>query len=226
MRKRFSFALLAFLIGASLLSSCSSSDSSSTAVDNNTTVNNVSIPSKVISGKLKHRTHDYISQTYLMKNWDLGATKISYGYSVSDIIGTANVSADGSFSLTLPDKIKSSKLFSPTINYQITPSPSDLQGTIVPLYISVAYTQDGVSLNGEVHITTFTDGAYSRVASTYAIYCFDNSGTINGTASSNDVYNLSVSKGWNYIYSVDDNAKTGLYKSSTTLSNDVVIYKN
>ena len=179
-----SIALLAmFTIG---LISCS---------DDSSTTNNIStdvvMPSKVITGKLMRKKYDALNETYTMIAWDLGASKIKFSYSVTEDIATADLAADGSFSVTLPAKLSSEKFSSPNLLFGINSTPSNMKITTVPLIITVDYTQEGVPLSGMVKFQNFSDQTFTTIKSTYFIYGLDMDGTINGTNSfSGDTYNL------------------------------------
>ena len=140
----FAFALLTISFV-----SCSEDD------DNpiNTNDTEITVGSTTITGKLNKKHFDYVIGNYTMLPWDGGATTMKASYGVDDDIATAQVAADGSFTLILPDKVASKRFFSPSLSYGITPSPSNLTSTIVPLLISVKVVENGITLDHIINIT-------------------------------------------------------------------------
>lgn len=213
--------LIAFAILSLSVISCSEDDDN--PIDNNTGTE-LSVGSKTITGKLHKRQLDLLTGNYSMLPWDGGATTMKASYGVDDDIATAQVAADGSFTLILPEKVASKRFFSPTLFYGITPSPSNLTSTIVPLIISVKVVESGVTLDRIISIATFPDDTFKTVENEYDIYCSSHSGTIKGTATvSGDYYDLSFNKGWNFVTYTENNNKFS-YNAYVILPNDVYFY--
>lgn len=183
-----------------------------------------SIPTKTISGTLMHKKTDPLTNTIIMVPWDLGEATIKCTYSVTEPIAYANISSNGSFTLNLPDTLSKDLFFSPKLDVQITPSPSTLKKTIVPLVVVVEYKENGVAVNGTIKINSFTDGTFKNIKTYYSIYCFDSEGKVVGTnALSGDSFNLEAVKGWNFMQ-WDNTTGKYQYSLTTSLPTDVYVY--
>lgn len=93
-----------FAFAAISLSACSDNSTSATTADKKLEI--VASP-LTITGKLQTKTIETGSDQWKLVPWTEGAGKIVASLSVSDYIAEAEVSADGSFTITLPGTLKS-----------------------------------------------------------------------------------------------------------------------
>jgi hypothetical protein len=217
---------LLFILAFSLIS-LSCSDNSSNPDDNDNT-DYVSIPSKTITGKFKVMISDW-STGHLTKSlidWNKGELMLNFLYSVTDTIAKTKINADGSFSITFPDKL-SNKFFASPSFIGLNNNTNNLKMTIVPLYGWVETVEDGIKIDRQVSFYTFKDKDYSAPEVLFRLYCFSGAGDISGTNNvSGDNFNLSVQKGWNYLKWNNPNmiGKTIDYTAVNDLPNDIVFY--
>jgi len=209
--------------------SCSDNSSNPDDDNNNNNTDYVSIPSKTITGKFKVMVSDW-STGHLAKHlvdWNKGELMLNFLYSVSDTIAKTKINADGSFSITFPDKLSNDFFASPSF-YGINNNPNNVKMTIAPLLGWVEEVEDGVKIDSPVFFYTFKDNDYSAPEVLYELYCFTGAGTISGTNSvSGDKFNLSVQKGWNFTKRNNPaltGDETSEYTAVSDLPNDIIFY--
>ncbi len=194
----FRKTLSVFLLILSLaFISCSEDDDSNPAGTGNS--GEVAIGSRTISGKIKQRKYDALNNTYSLIDWSYGTGKIKMSLSVTDLIAEGTISADGSFSIKLPEKVKAGLFASTATFLGVSTNPNDVEQTMA-LYIEAEYTDKGTSKNVKLIFNDFTDNTYKSYKTFYSINAFTKSGTAKGKNSfSEDTYDLDFNKGWNIL---------------------------
>ncbi len=194
----FRKTLSVFLLVLSLaFVSCSEDDDSNPAGTGNS--GEVAIGSRTISGKIKQKKYDAVNKIYNLIDWSYGVGKIKFSLSVTDLIAEGTISADGSFSVKLPEKVKAELFASTSTLLGVNTNPSDVEHTM-PLYIEAEYSDNGSQKNVKLIFNDFVDNTYNGYKTSYSLVAFTKSGTAKGKNSfSEDTYDLDFNKGWNIM---------------------------
>ncbi len=188
----------------------------------------LTVATKTISGKLKMKVWHMVSDYYTLEDYDKGSAEIKVSVSEFDDIANGDVDANGNFTITYNSLIPSALLTNQFIMFSnITYSPNDLLSTITslewPRLRKVIYS-DGKTQTLLIEKLDLNDDMLSTLEQ-YRLSCFNQEGTITGTATSNRDFDLSVSKGWNIIKE-DIISSPQLNTIVNNFDNDVIFYIN
>lgn len=190
-----------FAFAAISLSACSDDESNpTTTADKKLEI--VASP-MVITAKLQ--TYKLESDGWKLVPWEKGTGKIVAALSVSQIIAEATVSADGSFSLTLPGTLKAPDVAEFwDAGGGLTANPAHFLTTYVPMSIFSFYPVDNPA-TPDINESNFREFISPSLVSESDLtvvqsfgYIMTESATLTGTSSNGNVKtNNTYKKGWN-----------------------------
>lgn len=168
-----------------------------------------------ITGVVKFKETD-LNGTQMI-NWKFGESVINAVVNGDNIVSTAKVEADGTFTLVLPATVRGmyfEKLSN--IAYQqggtikVTPETVKLFGSTM---FKVEYTDNGKAKS--IYVTLATHNADLSVNRSYYFNFYDQDGTFTGKGTSGNAFNWTFTKGWGMVESYITNATTNTISSKS-----------
>ncbi len=202
---------------------CAKDNEPNTAVDGDAEIEATDF---TITGTLKS-TEYQLQGGYALVNWKNGKGKLYCSKGVDDNWAEAVVNADGTFTITLPGTILTSRLvqYIPIGGGSIQATPQLFWTNYVhPLFQFVP--DDGDLMKAEfVDPKVIGDGTISSPSKRFGFLFAGTNATVIGTSSNGQVtYNSSYKKGWNVETYYDDTNNVSQYAVVNALPDDVVWY--
>lgn len=164
--------------------------------ETNTEYPDVTATADTVSGVLKYRQADSA-----VVSWPYGTATFKVIAGTNDVLASAAVNADGTFTLILPGKVAGGYLSSLTDvgnsqggGIKTTPETTRFLGTIQ--YI-VDYSKNGSAAS--IATNLFTIKTDQSVENSYFFNFYDRDGTFKGTATAGHIYNWEFTKGWGIV---------------------------
>ncbi|MBN2693171.1 hypothetical protein JXR93_00790 [bacterium] len=179
-----------------------------------------------ITKTMKEKVWHMVSNTYSVDDWSKGECTVSFKLSVDDEVGSGTISSDGTLTLNLSTKVKTSLLSQLHLVVEgVTATPNEVNWTMPETMRSIViYCGDdiiGKELKiGELDMTSET----LEPKNNHIWSAFDRDATIAGNATNEErTYSINAKKGWNII---KEDFVAQEYKTLTDFSEDTIFYIN
>lgn len=208
-----SFLLIAVLFIAFAYSGCNTDDGT------NTEYPDVIATEVTVTGTLKYRQSS--SGASEVVNWPYGTATFKAILGADEVLASATVNADGTFTLVLPATVPGFYLNSLTAhangqggNVQATPETVRLLSTI---QYKVDYTSNGTPKSFLANLHTLN--ADLTISKSYFFNFYDRDGSLNGTGSTGNTFDWTFTKGWGFIelYKISGTSEAFVSKSIASL---------
>jgi len=208
-----SFLSMVVLLMASAYSSCNTDNGTDTEYPD------VTATEVTVTGMLKYRQSS--SGASEVVNWPYGPATFKAILGADQVLASATVSADGSFTLVLPATVSGFYLNSLTAqansqggNVQATPETIRLLSTI---QYKVDYTSNGTPMSFIANLHTLN--ADMTVAKSYFFNFYDREGTLTGTGNTGNTFDWTFIKGWGFVelYKINSTSDAFVSRSISAL---------
>lgn len=175
----------------------------------------VTATADTIHGVMKY--YKLISGKDSVVNWPFGAATFKVIAGVRDVIASAPVNSDGSFTLILPSVVKGQYMNSlaeiATLQGGTLEASPTTTRILSVIQYRVDYNDNGTSLS--INTNLYTLKADYSINKSYFYNFYDSNGTFTGTSTNGNVFNWTFTKGWGMVESTKINSSSSAFNSKS-----------
>jgi hypothetical protein len=215
--KSFCFNMVIVLSSVFILSSCSDDSTGLKGKEY------ITATEMIITGKLVSREYNSAESKYDLKAWKLDTGTIVALSALNDEVGIGKVDQEGNFILTLYATLPTTVLSKyKSSESGVTAVPESFLCNSVPMKICF-------KIDNNSSLTTINFGVLDETNTytieNYGFFFSSSAATISGTANSTgDIYNVSLTLGWNIRKEFKEDGFHKTYTKVSTLPDNIVWY--